>query len=162
MPTRFTSRSEMEKLFTRIGLEFRVAQQPNCQDTLNFYIDDATSTIQAYAGQIYSDASLNGSTWTRIRATWIACYRLSQMGGDPSLFYARYEEIMEELKKVLEGTLPIPGLATSEDFVPAMSNIEHDPRYRDSTRRVDAETSTPNTGGTRPRDISEQPIFSLW
>lgn len=162
MPTRYTSYAEMAHLFKRIGLEFRIGTEVDCEDTLNFYIDDVTSTIDAYAGQLYSSADLNTSTWVRTRATWLACYRLSQIGGEPSLFYARYEEIMAELQKVLDNILPIPGLAASIDMVPSMSNIDHDPRYFKATRRVDPETSTPNTGGTRPREVSFNPWFSLW
>lgn len=162
MPIRYTNRATMEKLFSQQGIEFRIGEADDCNDVLNFYIDDATSTIDSYASQIYLESDLATSQWVKIRATWLACYRLSQSGGNPSLFYTRFGEIMEELKQVRDGTLPIPGLATREDLVPSMSNIEHDPRYRDTTRRVDTATSTPNAGGKRPRDLSDDPFVSLW
>lgn len=157
MTTRYTTRALMGWLFKSLGVEYRIEDSPDCDETLNFFIDDASSQIGAFLEQVYYPADLAGSTWVKIRATWLACYRLSQRGGNPSLFYGRVQEIMDELNAVKNGLLPIPGLATRADFIPSMSNIEHDPRYRDATRRVDPETSTPGLGGTRPQDITEYP-----
>lgn len=158
--TRYTSRAEMAYLFRAQGIPNRLGEDGFDQDDiLNWYIDDASSSIGIYLEQRYLPADLATSPWVRIRATWWACFLLSQMGGDPSLFSRRVEEIKEEVKLVANGTLPLAGLATRADFVPSMSNIEHDPRYFDATRRVDQTTSTPSTGGTRPRDLSDQPMF---
>lgn len=163
MPTyRYTTREEMSHLFTAIGVEFRLEGSPDCQLRLNFYIDDATSYIDQYLSTMYNQVDLNSSTWVRTRATWIACYRLSQVGGNPSLFGGRFEEIVEELQKVKDGSLVVPELGTKWDLVPSMSNIDHDPRFRARTRRVDGETSSPSTGGTKSRDMSEDWWNGLW
>ena len=161
MTTQLTSRKEMEHLFTALGIEFRVDQGPKGKLMLDFYINDASSTILAYAGQRYSAADLATSDFIKVRAAWLACYRLSQVGGNPSLFYGRYGEIMEELKNIQNGNLPLPDLSTTYNMVPTLSNIEHDPRYRDRTRRVDTETST-SVGGTRTQETSESPYYGMW
>jgi len=155
MPVRFTTRAEMNKLFSRMGVEVRAGLEGDCNDNLDFYIDDATQELRQYIGQLYADADLNTSLWVRIRCTWVACYRLSQMGGNPSLFRGRYDQILAELTSVRDGLLPIPDLATARDHVPSMSNIEHDPRYREATLRVEPNTST-GMGGTRIQEISYQ------
>jgi len=146
MPTRYTSRAEMERLYSPRGLEYRAGTGFDCQTTLNWYIDDASATIDAYAGQIYAKADLATSTWIRVRATWIACYRLSQIEGNASQFIGRYDEAMDELRQVKDGLLPVPDLSTSIDVVPSMSNIDHDPRHRYATLRVQPETSTAVNG----------------
>lgn len=150
----FTSKAEMQRLFSACGVNYRMDDADDPEDTLDFYIDDATSTMQMYAGQIYDMTSLNTSKWVRIRTTWIACYRLSQRMGNPSLFFNRYDEILQELQKVQLQQLPIPELATSVDMVPTMSNVEHDPRYREKTLRVESEVSTGATSGRQ--DLSNQ------
>lgn len=140
--TQHTTRAEMALLFGRSGVNLRVADYDSADDILDFIIDDATSTIDQYASQLYAVADLTTSTWVRIRCTWIACYLLSQRLGNPSLFYSRYEQIINELQEVRDGLLPIPLLSTTEDMVPSMSNIEHDPRFREKTLRVEREVST--------------------
>lgn len=142
----FTSRSEIEKLFGVQGVEIRLDDVPDCDSVLDFYIDDATLIVKQHAGQIYAEADLATSKWVKIRATWIACYYLSQRFGNPSLFYGRFEVIMRELMDVQQGLLPIPELATSIDIVPAMSNIDHDPRARYRTLTVQKDTSTAVNG----------------
>jgi len=152
--TRFTTRPEMEKLFSAMGVEFRLEDADDCDEVLNFFIDDATQLVLQYAGQLYSSTDMNTSTWVRIRCTYIACYFLSQRLGNPSLFFSRYEQILDELQRVQQQLLPIPELATSQDMVPCMSNIEHDPRYRERTLRVEPETST--GANSSKQDLSNQ------
>jgi phage gp36-like protein len=163
-----TTRKEMARLFKGQGLSFRTdLEDGDCEEMLGMYIDDATSTVLSYLGQRYESLPLSQSPWVRIRATWLACYYFSQTGGSPSLFYGRYQAIMDDLKAAKDGSLPIldnngDPLPTRWDMVPSMSNINHDPRYRAQTRRVDPDTSTPDMGGTRERIISDIPGFGLF
>lgn len=164
---KFTTRDEMIRLFKRVGIEFRVNDAPFDDTILDFYIDDATSQIQQQLIGLYNNADLNTSPWVRVRATWMACYFLSQAGGNPALFYGRYEAILKELENVRNNMLPIPGengepIPARYESLPALSNIEHDPRYMDATRREDPETSVPQSGGTRPRNFTDLPGFSLY
>jgi hypothetical protein len=150
----YTSKVEMQRLFSACGVNYRMDDADDPEDTLAFFIDDASSTVDMYAGQIYNQSDLNTSQWVRIRATWLACYLLSQRMGNPSLFFNRYDQILQELQKVQQQQLPIPGLATSVDMVPTMSNLEHDPRYREKTLRVESEVSTGATSSKQ--DLSNQ------
>lgn len=144
--TQYTTRADMELLFTRLGVNLRTARYGDSTDAIDFFIDDASTTIDQYASQWYYPADLATSRWVKIRATWMACYLLSQVAGNPSLFYTRYDLIMQELDKVQQGLLPIPELNTRADMVPSMGNIEHDPRFREKTLRVETEVSTGENG----------------
>ena len=62
MTTRFTTRPEMEKLFSAMGVEFRLEDADDCDEVLNFFIDDATQLVLQYAGQLYSSTDMNTST----------------------------------------------------------------------------------------------------
>lgn len=157
----------MNRLFTRFGVEIRIQDGTFDDSTLDMFIDDATSYIQQELIGLYNNSDLNLSPWVRIRATWLACHYLSQVGGAPSLFYARVEGIFKELENVRNNMLPIPGangepIPARYESLPALSNIEHDPRYFDATRREDPETSVPQSGGTRPRNFTEVPGFGLF
>lgn len=154
MPTQYTSRTEMNRLFSAQGVEFRLDDAFSCEDDLNFFIDDASSTVDQYASQVYLPADMYTSKWVRIRTTWIACHLLSQRQGNPSLFFGRYEQILDELQRVAQQALIIPELSTREDMVPTMSNIEHDPRYREKTLRVESTVSTGSTSSKQ--DLSNQ------
>jgi hypothetical protein len=159
--SQYTSREEMEKLFSACGVELRLVCASDKDEALDFFIDDATLMIRQFAGQLYGDADLNNSAWIRIRATWIACYLISQRKGAPSLFFARYEQIIQELNMVKDGLLPIPELSTSIDAVPALSNIDHDPRFRYKTLRVQTENSTATGGSKQTPSYNFMPEW-LW
>lgn len=140
--TKFTSRDEMERLFGHMGVALRLEGANDQEATLNFFAELASSQVQQYCGQFYSAADMETSEWVRHRCTWMACYLLSQRSGDASLFYGQYDQFLNDMQQVANGSLPIPGLATAEDMVPALSNIIHDPRYRYETLRVESRTST--------------------
>lgn len=155
----YTTKAEMSKLFSACGVDYRIEDESDPESSLEFFIDDASVMIDMYAGQIYSSSDMVNSKWVRIRATWMACYFLSQKNGNASLFFNRYDQILQELQKVQQQQLPIPGLATSVDMVPTLSNIEHDPRYREATLRVEPQVST--GASSSKQDLSNQ-ILPEW
>lgn len=157
---RLTTRKEMENLFSIMGIDLRLDEMPNCKAVLDFFILDASSQVGLYIGQRYTLTDLSTNDFVRSITTWIACYRLSARKGNPTLFAGRYQEILEQLEQIKNGELPLDA-ATRWDMVPTLSNIEHDPRFRDRTSRVDQETST-GLGGTRPQELSDVMLPSVW
>jgi len=159
--TPLTTREEMEFVYSLQGVETKIFHEAKCVRILNWFIQQATVRVLTYLKQRYDTTTLNVHPVPRGYATWIACYYLSQRSGNPSLFYSRYEETMDELQRISTGELPLLDANTSYDFVPSMSNMEHDPRYRDRTLRVDPETST-QQGGTRPQETSESGLPGVY
>lgn len=146
----YTTKAECLRRYGDVGLK-SIVQDLGASDTVEFWTEltsEATDVINTYCLVFYNAADLYNSRWVRSRATWIGCYLLSQRRGNPAQFIPRYQEIMEELLMVMEGRLMIPGLATSNDFAPAMSNLQVDDRFAVSKIRVEQIIST---GGTSSR-----------
>lgn len=146
----YTSEAEIKRLYGKSGVQL-ILKDISGSDVGEIWdevIADATQTIDQYAAQIYNQQDLATSRWVRIRATWIGAFRLSQRTGSNDLFAQRYEEILEELEKVLELKLMIPNIPLSADMSPMMSNVTIDPRSNSKKIRVQQEIST---GGTSDR-----------
>lgn len=146
----YTSQAEIERLYGKKGVQSMLVDVSgdDVAAIWNELVADGTQTIDAYAAQIYNQADLATSRWVRTRATWIAAFRLSQRKGNNDLFAQRYDQIIEELEKVMTLQLVIPNLPYSADMSPAMSNITVDPRYNIRKLRVQPEIST---GGVSDR-----------
>lgn len=146
----YTSETEIKRLYGKKGFQNITADLAGTDlaDAILDAIADATTTIDAYASQIYAQVDLAQSRWVRERAKWIAAYRLSQRAGAPDLFSQRYAEIIEELEKVKDMEIMIPNLPTSADLTPALSNLYIDPNYEVDKIRVYPSTST---GGNSSR-----------
>lgn len=156
----YTSRTEIEHIYGLTGLTLQVAdlKQGNIDDWWQELVADATQTVNQFCWLFYSELDLSNSHWVRRRASWIGAYYLSQRRGNPSLFNLRYSEIIEELNAVMQGAMQIPGLATSVDFTPAMSNLRVDDWYYRDKIRVHQEIST---GGLSARQ-SPSYVYPLW
>jgi phage gp36-like protein len=153
----YTSEAEIRRLYGKTGLQniLRDVSGTDLEAIWDEIIADATQTIDQYAAQIYNQEDLATSRWVRIRATWIASFRLSQRTANNDLFAQRYEEIIEELQKVLSLQLMIPNIPLSADMSPMMSNPTIDPRSNSKKIRVQQEIST---GGTSDRqDVAWMP-----
>lgn len=146
----YTTQAEIQGLFSQVGVMIRLddLDPPGFKNALEGFIDEATGIIDQYAQYFYDPADLANSTWVRRRCTWIACFLLSQRKGNPALFFRRYEEILDELERVKIGDLMIPGLPTSADLTPAMSNLTVDERFH--VRKLRVHTSI-SAGGTSSR-----------
>jgi len=153
----YTTRAEIERLAGRNGVR-NIIEDLSGTDVADMWsevIADATTTIDAYAAQIYDQSDLANSRWVRVRATWIAAYRLSMRKGNNDNFASRYQEIIEELEKVKSLILMIPNIPLSADMSPVMSNPTVSPRYDSKKIRVQPEISV---GGDRSRqDVDWQP-----
>lgn len=146
----YTSEAEIKRLYGKKGVEL-INSDIAGTDVAALWdevIADATQTIDQYAAQIYNQSDLAQSRWVRIRATWIAAFRLSQRKGNNDLFAQRYDEIMEELEKIMTLTIMIPNTPLSGDMSPMMSNPTIDPKSNSKKIRVQQEIST---GGTSDR-----------
>lgn len=150
----YTTQAEVERLYGKKGVAEITADLggPNLAAAWEEVIADATTTIDAYAAQIYSPIDLANSYWVRERAKWIAAFRLSQRRGNNDLFSQRYKEIIEELERVKNFDIMIPGLPTSADLTPAMSNVYVDPRFSIAKLRVHPSISTGGLGSRQ--DVS--------
>jgi len=146
----FTSQDEIERLFSRMAIKLRTDDLAgdDIADWWEEHISDATLRVWMYIhlfnGDIHGlpDATLVNSYWIRRRATWIACYYISQRRGNPSQFNERYLEIIEELEKVQLGLIQIPEIATSAKLIPAMDNLTVDNRHGLHKLRVQVPLST--------------------
>ena len=157
----YTTQAEMERLYGRKGLA-ELINDIGGANIAEWWIEiaaDATTTIDAYASQVYNPVDLYTSRWVRTRATWIGCFRASQRKGNPDLFSQRYDEIIEELEKVRTQELIIPNLPTSSDLTPAMSNVFIDARYEIDKIRV---LSSISTGGTSGRQSVAWQTVADW
>ena len=146
----YTSRDEMEGVLSQTGINLRIddIDVMDSEGVLDSFFYDATLVIDTYTQHLYYSQDLYSSYWVRIRASWLACYYLSQRRGNPALFQVRYNQILEELERIMDGELLIPGLPTAYDITPAMSNVVVDERFAIDKIRVHPSIST---GGTSSR-----------
>lgn len=140
----YTTREEMQRLFSERAVSLRIDDMNTVSQDEYFVelAEDASDIINQYCENLYDQADLYNSRWVRIRATWIACYLLSQRRANPSLLVGRYQEILEELEKVRLQIIDIPGLAKRDNFFPAMSNLTIDMNYPVHSLRVQETLST--------------------
>lgn len=157
----YTSRDEMERILSQIGVNLRIddLDVAGSEGALESFYIDATLTIDTYVQHYYEPQDLYSSYWVRLRASWLACYYLSQRRGNPALFQLRYNQILEELERVQLGELVIPGLPTRFDLTPAMSNIVIDERFTIDKIRVHPSIST---GGVSSRQSLSPVIPYEW
>ena len=152
----FTSRAEIERLFSQEGVDFRLDDAD--EDALNDVITDATEIILQYAWVSYEFSDLLSSSWVRRRATWIAAYFLSMRRGNPAQYVDRYNAIVQELQMIYAKNLWIPRLGVKENSSPALSIPIMDNRLPYPQQRVIKNQSI----GTYPGQdtgIGEPPLF---
>lgn len=153
----YTSQAEIERIFSSTAVDLRV-DDITAEDTTNGNTDlsdslweeilsDATDIINQYVELYYNPIDLYSSRWVRMRATYIGAHIVSYRRGNPSLFRDRYEQILEELTMVKDGSLIIPRLPTRDDFTPAMSNVAVNDKYYIDKIRVHPTISTGGTSG---------------
>lgn len=163
-PTLYTSRSEIESIFSIMGVNTRVDDDhteavdtawgikcAGASITEESYLDDiieeATDYMNQYLLGFYKSTDLANSRWVRRRCSYIACYFLSQRRGNPAQFTTRFEEITAELGMLARGPGAngnplIPRVPLRSDNRPSHSNISIDDRFPYSKIRVQRPTSS--------------------
>lgn len=144
IPTLYTSRSEIESIFTINGVDFRLDDDYNetISATEETYLDaiiiESTDIVNQYLLPLYSATDLAESRWIRRRASYIACYFLSMRRGNPRQFGDRYDEILSELEAIamgpgIPGNPIVPRVPLRKTFTPSYINPEIDDRFGPAT-----------------------------
>ena len=177
LPPLYTSRAEMEEIFSRLGIDSRIDDdqseavdspydfsrnviQPNEETYLDAIILSATELFNQYLLSYYDAQLLVDSRWIRSRCTWVACFLLSQRRGNPEQFTEQYNEILATIRQIalgpgINGNPQIPRIPTRFDFRPALSNLVVDDHYSQSKIRVIEKNST----GRQPPDTDADFYF---
>lgn len=148
MTTSFTSREEIERLFSRDAVSLRIddAVDSNEEDDIfDEIIADATEYVWQYLWLNYAEADVSVSDWVRRRSTFVAAHFLSIRRGNPGQFIDRFETLKEELQLIFARSLFIPGLNVLVSPQPTLSNFIIDNRGYGPVQRV-----TQDSMGTYP------------
>lgn len=133
----------------------------NAADRITNAIEYATDVVNQYAYRFYTEAVLAESRYVRRLATFIACFQLTGLKGEPHRYETEYNEAINILKEIHAGRMQIPRLAQRSDFVPAHSNYVIDDRYAKARARVQRETSTGESYTGQNPDITFDPTMPL-
>jgi phage gp36-like protein len=154
-PYPYTTIEEMEHVLSPLGVQLR--GDDNDDGTIDpgvieDCIDEATEWVNLYVSTRYSENSLNTSSWTRAITTRLACYLVSQRRGNPALFEAETERILNWLTMIKNGQLRIPRLPDRMNLIPSMSNYRVDDRFSINKTRVQPSISTGASYGKQDLD----------
>lgn len=145
----FTSQSEIERLFSSLGLEYRrddfAEDAEQYAAVLNEVIDQATWEVKAILNKIFEDEDFYTNTWIRRRCTIIACYLLSIRRGNDAQFYQEYLDALVDLQGLVEGDVYL-GIPAGKGTRVEMFNVHTDNRFPAVASRVDIYTSTSTAG----------------
>lgn len=155
----YTSRAEMSRIASQAGIEGRLEDLIDDDQALLEIMEEATDWVNQYVAMIYNESDLANSRWVRSRATWYACYLLTQRLGNPPLFADRIDQYTEDLKSAMAQRIQIPRLPVRSGMVPAMSNVIVDDRYNIHKLRVHQSISPGGTSGRQ--DPSYLPFGDL-
>ena len=107
-------------------------------DVIEDCINQATDEIDLYARQQHTQAQLATSTlitrWCVVMAARFLQERRMNVVSESII--AQWDRIIENLQKVAENRLQLPGLAKRDDMRPTWSNLKIDRRFRHSKIRV--------------------------
>lgn len=146
---KYVTLRDVQHRFSEAGITLRLDDVPadRLAEVFEQVAGDVEDLIDQYCQHFYLDEDLVNSPWVRRRASWLFCYFLSMRRGNAAIFQARYNEIVDELERVGNGTLLIPGLPRRADMTPALSNVVVDERFYISKVRVQPSISTGGTSG---------------
>lgn len=151
----FTSREEIERLYSTVGVELRLddLDSGTASDHIDEIIVAATQTIASYTLKYYANEAIYLTQWVRRRATIIAAYYLSMRRANGTQFNAEYQRIMEELQMFLKYPHPmIPGndgypAPVRSSNVPTVSAYIVDDRNRRRKLRTNKDYTTKSYPG---------------
>lgn len=129
----FTSREEIERLFSRSGVTYHTEdfQDPELTVVINEIVIRATEKVLQFLRGRYVESDMAESYWVRMHATFIGAYYLSVRQGNPSLYDDQYNEALLDLALARDGVIN-PGLATPARIVVQTPMI--DSRYFNPNR----------------------------
>lgn len=146
MPAPFTTRDEIERLFSADAVQVRIDDAADIlaeTDVIDEVIADATEFVWQYLWTRYAEAQVVNRDWVRRRATYVAAHFLSQRRGNPGQFIDRFEQIKEELQLVYTCALHVPDAQVNTVQQPVVSNYVVDNRNYGPVIRVTEDS----TGG---------------
>jgi hypothetical protein len=175
-PPLYTTRAEMEKIFSNLGINTRLDDDQS--KTINspydsfdgvtplvseeLYLDaviqDATDLFNQYLEVWYRPEDLVNSLWIRRSCTWVACHLLSLRRGNPSQFDNEYQRILEFIQQIskgpgVNGNPLVPRTPLRYDLRPSHSNIVVDDHFPQSKIRVQDRSSSGDSEPHRDRDL---------
>ena len=156
----FTSEAEMRRIMSVRSVTDYASDGDvsDVEDTnLADIIAQATDEINFYCLRFYTEALLSENSYIRRLATWIACYHLSQRRGEPERYVGEYNNAIDQLKQVQQGSAQIPRIPWRSDFAPSHSNIVIDDRYGKARGRTQVETSSGGTYSGQNQDTVFNP-----
>ena len=107
-------------------------------DVIEDCINEATDTIDLYARQQHTQAQLATSTlitrWCVVMSARFLQERRMNVVSDSVA--VQWDRILENLQKVADNLLQLPGLAKRDDMRPTWSNVKIDRRFKHSKIRV--------------------------
>lgn len=153
-PTPFTSRAEMEREMSAIGLENRIVNAP--MELVDWYISCGTSTVLFYIAAQGTVDELAANPWVRQKATTYAAMALSGHGGEymNQTFVKRWEECKAQLEMILQKEADVPNLEQTANYGGGLvvANVRVDPQMIPSVRVIRPESNDTPTGVNQPTD----------
>lgn len=94
-------------------------------DLLTRIIENASAQVDLYLLSRYDSVTLAANTWVKHATADLAICILARRRGNPvpDPFAAQCKEVMEQLKLIKDGELPLPEAAERKDSVPVLSNV---------------------------------------
>lgn len=143
----YTSKEEMERLFSRDGIEYRsddynpTSESDFYNDVVEEKIEEASWEVKAILNKKFDDASAHQNKWIRRRATIIACYLLSIRRGNDAQYFNEYLDAKFDLEEAVNGKVQL-GIPSGRFVRPGMINVSSDNRFAYAPMRADFFTST--------------------
>lgn len=105
------------------GVTYRTDDAP--PDDYGDVLDDASRQIDFYLLARYESDQLVTSSWVKHGCAVIASFLLCERRGNPVPrgIAGKFERLMEQLKLIQLGNVPVPGIVERRTAVPTMSNV---------------------------------------
>lgn len=147
-----TSRGEIARLYSTIGVDLRLEDSPKTagkSDIINEIVAWASDTVASYTLHRYDTEDLVSSPWVRRRATILGAYYLSMRRANAPQFVSEAKRVLEDLALVRTGEIIIPGVPVRSVDTASLSSYRIDDRYFQQKQRVWRSQSTNPYPGQR-------------
>lgn len=139
LPYQYTSRDEMDSVFSEIGIQLRVDDLFSTKgptDYLVDLIDEATDEVNMSLEWKYLPEDLVTHRLVRRWASIIACHNASRRRGNPKQLTTWYNEVKEKLQDIFDGRKLLPRVPLRVDFLPTYSNLVVDNRFPSPPQKI--------------------------
>ena len=148
-PNIYTSREYVEAIMGVCGVNLRINDSETTvisaveESYLNYAIYVASATVDMYLSNRYAPALMLTNMTVINWATIMAAYRVAirRCGSAPASLQWEYEQTMDMLKQVQDGTLPISNIPSLSSPGASLSNVRLDPRFPFKQLRVEGQLS---------------------